>query len=80
MRSVDFGVHAAFASTRSTLSGAISRTTRTMRSSHGDPSLIFSTGYCAASSTRERSVGSSGAMPIVKLVGGDAAGSSPHSL
>ena len=80
MRSVDLGVQAAFASTRSTFFGANSRTSRTMRSSQLVPSLSLSTGYCSASATRSRSVFSSGAMPMVKLDGGAAAGSRPQSL
>ena len=54
--------------------------TRMISSSSIVPSLTLSSGYSAASCTFDPQLVLSGAMPIVKLVSGASAGSSPHEL
>ena len=82
MASVCFGVHAAFASTRSVAFGASIRTNSMMRRSRSLPSLTLRIGKpeATASRTRVRNVSSSAAMAIVKLLRGDADGVRPHNF
>ena len=78
MRTVCFTVQPQFASTRISRSVA-SRMARRISRSRSLPSLIFSTGYSAASSTFIR-IRSAVSMPIVNVESGARLASSPHSF